>query len=248
MKHLYWVHNWGKKGHHLITFTIHESYCLHNVLKSISLWVESWLHVSDWLLSPLIRLFLQFKERKSCLLLGFATENVQLLETRLLSVVISVCSVLVRRKLAALLESPASVKSLLQPAVVALTTLLTLLTFITTWSRLKEAGQIKGESIHLLFTAHPMQGGGAAGADPSGWRWGYTLDKPPVHRRADIQRQMTIHTLIHTCGHFFYPYCEWPLMAHLQYLPGPSGGRGPHFCSQNLDRCTNTISCPPKIT
>ncbi len=44
--------------------------------------------------------------------------------------------------------------------------------------------------------ACPLQ----AGASPS-WRWaraGYTVDPSPVHHRADIQRQTTVHVHIHT--------------------------------------------------
>ncbi len=59
--------------------------------------------------------------------------------------------------------------------------------------------------IYLLsVTAHPLQGGEGAGANPSQhWvRARLTLDKSPVHHRADTQRQTTIHAHIHTYGQF----------------------------------------------
>ena len=59
-------------------------------------------------------------------------------------------------------------------------------------------------SIHYLYHLS-FWGLGKVGANPS-WHWagrgGYTLDRLPIHLRADIQRQTTSHSHIHTYGQF----------------------------------------------
>ena len=55
--------------------------------------------------------------------------------------------------------------------------------------------------VHPLSeTAYPFQGHGGAGADPS-WHWAVTYILP-VHQRAAVKGQTTIHAHGHTYGQF----------------------------------------------